>query len=107
MSAPAALSCAVAAVLLGVPVISVAGQLEAGHRAAGAADAAALAAADAAAGWIEAEPCAIAAEAAAAQGAIVASCAVDAERGEARVAVRVGTPFGGVERRARAGPAGE
>lgn len=104
MSAPALLACAAAALALALPVVATAGALEAGQRAAGVADAAALAAADAAAGWITAEPCEIAAELATASGMQLGGCAVDERSGEARVTVIASTLFGPIEVRARAGP---
>lgn len=104
MGAPVALSCALAALVLGIPVISAGAHLEARHRAAGAADAAALAAADAVNGFIAREPCAAASDVAAATGAGLVSCDIDSRLGEARVTVRVGTALGGVEARARAAP---
>ncbi|MGJ0203130.1 Rv3654c family TadE-like protein [Leucobacter sp. gxy201] len=104
MSTPAALSCALAVLVLGLPVLSAGAHLEARHRAAGAADAAALAAADAVNGFLVAEPCEVAAEVAAAVGTSIYACDVDALRGEARVTVRIGTVLGGVLARARAAP---
>ncbi|MBL3698982.1 M23 family metallopeptidase [Leucobacter luti] len=103
MSAPAALACAAAAVVIGLPVVAAAAQLEARHTAAAAADAAALAAADAAAGWIDAEPCAVAGEVATAHGGTLVSCAVDASSGAARLRVASAAPIR-AEGRARAGP---
>ena len=104
MSGPAVLGCAAAALILALPVMTVSAHLEARHRAAGAADAAALAAADAAAGWIDAEPCAIAGEVADSAHARLTSCTVDAERAEAAVTVHIATPITVVSGRARAGP---
>ncbi len=104
MSAPVLLACAATTFALAVPVTAAAGALEAGHRAAGAADAAALAAADAAAGWVEAEPCALAARVVDAVGAELGACLLEESSGEARVTVVVGTLFGAVDARARAGP---
>lgn len=108
MSGPALLACAAATFALAMPVLLAAGALETGQRAAGAADAAALAAADAASGWIEADPCALAAEVVAAAGAAIGlgDCLLDEASGEARITVIAGTPFGAVEARARAGPPG-
>ncbi len=103
MSAPALLACSAAALCLGLPAIAAAGHLEARHRAAAAADAAALAAADAASGWIEAEPCTVAGETVDAVGAELVSCEVDAASAEARVVVRAAPPFTAAEARSRAG----
>lgn len=102
MSAPAAIGCAFAAVVLGIPVVAVGAGLEARHRVAGAADAAALAAAYAAAGWIPSEPCALAAEVTSSMSVVLTSC--EAAGGEARVEVRAAAPLGGVRARARAAP---
>lgn len=104
MSTPALLACAAAAVCLGIPVIAASAQLEAQHRAAGAADAAALAAADALGGWIDAEPCEIARAVVDAVDARLERCEVDAARAEALVEVGSAGLFGGVAAEARAGP---
>lgn len=61
MSAPIVLSISAAALALALPIIGAAGVVEAQHRVSGAADNAALAAADALVGLIDAEPCALAA----------------------------------------------
>lgn len=105
MSAPSLLACGAAALCIGLPVIAASAQLEAGHRAAGAADAAALAAADAVSGWAEGEPCALAATVAAEVRGELTLCEVSAPRAEARVEVRIGAPLGGAVARARAGSA--
>lgn len=102
MSAPAVLGCALAAVLLGIPVVAAGAQLEAGHRAGGAADAAALAASDAATGWLPGDPCALADEVARAASTQIVSCDVAGD--EARVEVRASTPLGVARARARAAP---
>ncbi|MGO1411439.1 Rv3654c family TadE-like protein [Microbacterium sp.] len=65
------------AVVLTLGLVAVGGAAAESQRAAGIADAAALAAADAASGAIVGEPCARAAEVAAAQGASVSSCSLD------------------------------
>lgn len=101
MSAPVAIGVVVAAVALGIPVLSVGAQLEARHRAAGAADAAALAAADAASGWVAGDPCALAAQVAGAVRVELAECEVGAS--SARVVARAAAMGGGFEARARAG----
>lgn len=102
MSAPVGWGLALAALLLGLPVVAATGALESKQRAAGAADAAALAAADVEAGWLEGEPCVRAAEVTAAARVELAECSVDGLN--ARVVTRVGTLLGTVEARARAGP---
>jgi len=104
VSAPVVLACAFAAVIVGVPVISASAHLEARHRVAGAADAAALAAADALSGLLEADPCALAADVASAAGTVLRDCEMETRTGEARTVVTVLTPFGTVEARARAAP---
>ena len=104
MSAPATLVCAAAAVCLGLPIIAAASHLEAAHRAAGAADAAALAAADASAGFITADPCESAGDVARSAAAEVVHCELDAVRADARIEVAAGGPFGTVTATAHAGP---
>lgn len=104
MSAPALLACGAVALALAIPVAAAAGALEARSRAAGAADTAALAAADAALGWVEADPCALAARITFAAGARLGGCTVAEASGEARVTVVIATLFGPVEVRSRAGP---
>lgn len=95
MSAPALLACAAAALCLGLPVLAASGHLEAKHRAANVADAAALAAADAASGWVagDIEPCALAEKIAVAAGASIVSCSLDPAVAGARVVVRTGAPI--------------
>ncbi|MGO1538785.1 MAG: Rv3654c family TadE-like protein [Leucobacter sp.] len=104
MSAPVVTACSIVALALGLPVLAAGMHLEARHRIAGAADAAALAAADAAAGWVNGTPCEIAGGVAAAANAHLAQCDVDEATATARVSVREWTPLGPVEIRARAGP---
>lgn len=103
MGVPVGAAIAAAALAIGVPVIVAGTHLEARHRVAGAADAAALAAADAVTGWVDAEPCALAEEVTTAVRVELASCAVDARRAEARVETRASTPLGAATARARAG----
>jgi secretion/DNA translocation related TadE-like protein len=93
---------ALAALLMGLPVVAATGVLEAKQRAAGAADSAALAAADTIFGWLDGEPCAVAAEVAAAARVALASCTINGM--EVRVLTRVNTPLGSAIARARAGP---
>ncbi|QYM77101.1 M23 family metallopeptidase [Leucobacter luti] len=104
MSASVVAACAAAAVILGLPVVAAAAQLEGRHRVAVTADAAALAAADAATGWIDADPCTVAGEVAAGAGAELVSCVVTQSTGEARVVIARGTAALRAEGRARAGP---
>ena len=70
----------------------------------GVADASALAAADAAAGRIEADPCELAATVVSAAKAELEQCVLDADTGQVRVIVRVDTPLSMLHGRARAGP---
>ena len=65
---------------------------------------AALAAADAASGWIEAEPCDLAGRVAAEAGAVLAGCAVEGDSGQVRVSVSLQTMLGTAQARSRAGP---
>ncbi|WP_053384729.1 M23 family metallopeptidase [Leucobacter celer] len=104
MSAPALLACAGAAFCLALPVIVASSQIEAEHRVAAAADAAAIAAADALGGWIDAEPCEVAHEVVAALEARLLRCLTDAVYAEARVEVELTAPLGVAEAAARAGP---
>ena len=107
MSAPALIACAAAALCLGVPLIAASAHVEAAHRAAGAADAAALAAADAQAGLVAGNPCDVAAAVAGSADASIVACELDAAGSEARVRVAVGGALGSVTGAARAGaPAG-
>ncbi|QBE48591.1 Rv3654c family TadE-like protein [Leucobacter triazinivorans] len=105
MSAPALLGCAGAVLCLAVPVIVVGSQVEEEHRAAAIADAAALAAADAQSGWIDAEPCEIAEQVAVAHRARVESCRTSGAGGSSSVEVSLAAPLGSARAAARAGPA--
>lgn len=104
MSAPALLGVAAAALALALPVVGASAALEAGARARGAADAAALAAADALNGYLEAEPCAVATRVANAVSATLESCELQSEEGGATVRVSVTSVFGSVSRVAHAAP---
>ncbi len=106
MSAPLLIACAATTLALGLPILGGASALENRHRVAAAADSAALAAADAAGGWIAADPCALAAEVAAAASVSLSECSVDENTGVATVVVQASTVLGVVAIRARAGPAG-
>lgn len=103
MSAPALLGCAAAALCLGIPVLAAGSHLVSAHQVTGAADAAALAAADSLTGWLAAEPCEAVAEVAREVGAHVERCDTDPALGEARVILTVRTPIGTLTARARAG----
>lgn len=104
MSSIATLTCAVGALALALPVAAGASALEGVHRAAGAADAAALAAADAASGWLHAEPCALAEEVAAAVGVTLVGCEIEEASGRVRLTVVMQTMLGTARARASAGP---
>lgn len=104
MSAPATFACALAALVLGLPVIAAGAHLEAGHRAAGVADAAALAAADAVNGFVSEDPCAIASRVAASANVRLDGCEVDTREGAARIIVSATAALGRVTARARAAP---
>lgn len=106
MSAPALLACAASALALGLPVIGAASALEAHHRVAAAADSAALAAADAVGGWIDAVPCDLAASVVTAAATTLTECTVDAASGVVRISVNVYSVFGPLDAAARAGPPG-
>jgi len=98
------MACAAATLGLAVSVTVAAQSVTTAHRVAGAADAAALAAADAWNGWIEADPCELAREVVEANGAMLEQCALDRVRNEVRVLTRARTMLGTVGARARAGP---
>lgn len=97
---------AIAAVTLAlaVPAVAASAALEAEQRAAGAADSAALAAADALLGFVRAEPCSLAADVVHSFEAVLLECQLDWEHSQVRVVVGVQTIFGTVHSRARAGP---
>lgn len=105
MSAPALIGCVAAALCLGVPVLAAGSHLGAAQQVTGAADAAALAAADTLTGWIAGEPCDAAAEVARSVGASMKRCDTNAGLGEARVTLTKRTPIGTVTARSRAGGA--
>lgn len=69
----------------------------------GAADAAALAAADSLTGWLAGEPCEEAARLATTVGAAVSRCTTTPALGEARIVLTKNTPLGLITARARAG----
>lgn len=106
MSTPVMAALAAGTILLGVPVLIAAGVVDAGARAAIAADAAALAGADAMFGVTAAEAasCALAEELAAWHGANLESCSADEGTFEVRVRVSVRAGVTSVSRQARAGP---
>lgn len=103
MSAPALFGCVAATLCLGLPVLAAGSHLVSAQRVTGAADAAALAAADAVTGWLDGDPCEAATTVARSAGAAVDRCDVELQRGEARVVLSVSTPLGTVTVRARAG----
>lgn len=101
MSVPVAVGIIGATVVLSVPILAVSASLETKHRAAAAADAAALAAADAFFGYLEGEPCDIARTVARANGASLELC--ETGSADVRVVVGVRVAHGSVVERARAG----
>ncbi|MHA3682978.1 M23 family metallopeptidase [Leucobacter sp. HY1910] len=103
MSAPALVGCVAAALCLGLPVLAAGSHLVSAQRVTGAADAAALAAADAITGWLDSEACDAAAEVARSAGATVERCDLVPQHGEARIELSINTPIGAVTARARAG----
>ena len=90
MSGPALVACAAVALGLGLPVTVAVQHLEAQHRAGAVADAAALAAADAASGWNELSPCAAAEAVAESMAARIVECAVDGPAADARIVASAG-----------------
>lgn len=103
MSAPVLIGCVAAALCLGIPVLAAGSHLVTAQRVTGAADAAALAAADSLTGWLEGQPCDEAAAVARTVAATIERCDADLATGEARVILSVRTPIGLVTARARAG----
>lgn len=97
-----ALAILAAVVIVLVAVLGMGSALITRQRASGAADAAALAAADAASGAVPGIPCAVAEDVAGANGAALASCRVDGLVATVSVSARVS--LFPVSARARAGP---
>lgn len=91
-------------VAIALPIVAATSVLEAGHRLEGAADAAVIAAADAAGGWIEANPCELAAEVLAAAESRLEECAVDSDTGRVRLSASSQTMLGTARARVHAGP---
>lgn len=106
MSAPALLACAASALALGLPVIGAASALEAHHRIAAAADSAALAAADAVGGWIDAVPCDLAASVVAAAATTLTEMRTTPLAASTVHSVSVYSVLGPLSAAARAGPPG-
>lgn len=92
MSGTALAACSAVALCLGVPVIVAAQHLESRHRAGTVADAAALAAADAASGWSDGEPCDAAAEVAQSMRSRIVTCELDGHRADVRIVAEAGAP---------------
>ncbi|GLI26178.1 hypothetical protein ARHIZOSPH14_04200 [Agromyces rhizosphaerae] len=99
-----ALGVVAATVALTAPVLAASAMLLGGQLAANAADAAALAAADAVSGAVPGEPCERAADAAARNGGTLEACAIDGLVAEVRARVVVAGLAQAA--RARAGPPG-
>lgn len=100
---------AAGALVLAIPVVIASQTVAAGARAAQAADAAALAAADMSLGmveWSDMQPCDLAAEVSILNGADVAACVIDQNGGEARVSVTVQIGLFSVTKSAHAGTFG-
>lgn len=104
MSALPLYAVAVGTLMLGLTVTGGALALEAQARASGAADAAALAAADAALGWVDSVPCEVASLISESADAKLDRCDIDTVHAQVRVSVSKQTIFGTVHARARAGP---
>ena len=96
-------ACVVVAASLALPVIGASAAIELRVGLAAAADSAALAAADSAAGFAGGAPCELAERVAQTRAAKVISCGIDGSFG-ARVVLGADTPLGQVVARARAGP---
>lgn len=109
MSVPVMVAVAAGSLVLAVPVIVASQSVAAGARAAQAADAAVLAAADLSLGVIELDgmdSCGLAAEVALMNGANLGECVIEENRGEARVSVTVRIGLFSVTKVAHAGPPG-
>lgn len=101
MSAPAALAIITATVVAGGATLHLASQVEVRHRAAATAESAALAAADAHFGWIDANPCELATLIASRAHLSLSSCMLGQE--SVTVEVRQETLLGAATGSARAG----
>jgi len=97
-------ACSAVALALAVPVIAGAQALAVAQQLQGATDNAALAAADAATGWLDETPCAIAARVLDAARAELRSCDIDERSGAVRIRAAARTMLGTAQARARAGP---
>ena len=101
MSAPVADGVLAGCHTVGIPLLTAAHELEARHRVIGAADTAALAAADALLGWVQGDPCALAAEVARAADATLVTCELTGTT--ATVTVSASSTFGTLQVTSRAG----
>lgn len=103
MSAPVLLGCAAAVVCAGVAALGASQALVVHSKTAAAADAAALAAADALGGWAKGDPCELATEVAESNGTVVIACRASTSVDPAELELRAAWPFAFVTARARAG----
>lgn len=101
MSAPVAVGVIAVTAMVGMPVVFAGAALEARHSTASAADSAALAAADAALGFLDGEPCGYAEMIAEAYHVVLQSCEIGST--DARIIMSSTGLFGSVSQRARAG----
>lgn len=104
MSVPIVIGCIASTVIFGGVVLSATEYAVTAVRVGGAADAAALAAADALMGDIEAEPCTIALQVADASGVSLTGCMVNESTWSVRVETRCATVLGSASAAAAAGP---
>lgn len=104
MSTTTSLSILGLTLAIGIPAIAGAHAVHQQTVVHAAADATALAAADALTGWADGDPCAHARDIASRHGVHLEACDLDPQRGAARTLTSAGTAFGPVSGRAHAGP---
>lgn len=104
MSVPEVAAVAAATTMLAVSIVVACDSVVAKQRLDGAADSAALAAADAHGGWIEAEPCAIAGQVLASADAELVECRIDDATGRVRLLAALRTMLGSARTHVHAGP---
>ncbi|MBN9612822.1 MAG: hypothetical protein J0H64_05085 [Actinobacteria bacterium] len=104
MSVPVVVASSVATALLASSILLGCDSIAAKQRLDGAADSAALAAADASGGWIDAEPCVIAGEVLTRMEADLLDCRIDDVSGRVRISAAARTMLGTMRTHVQAGP---
>jgi len=104
VSVPLVAAVAVTTMVLAASTVVACDSIVAKQRLDGAADSAALAAADAHGGWIEDEPCALAARVLASMGAELVECRIDDATGRVRLSAALRTMLGSARTHVQAGP---